>query len=82
VGPRGGGGEPRHPRRPAFKPLPVAVCALLAPLGAAAPVAWVLLVRTAGLLAVYLAWRVGRRLAGGSRLAGALAAAPCCCAGG
>jgi len=60
---------------PAFKPLPVAVCALLAPLGAAAPVAWVLLVRTAGLVAVYLAWRVGRRLAGGSRLAGALAAA-------
>jgi len=60
---------------PAFKPLPVAVCALLAPLGAAAPVAWVLLVRTAGLVAVYLAWRVGRRLAGGSRLAGALRAA-------
>ena len=60
---------------PAFKPLPVAVCALLAPLGAAAPVAWVLLVRTAGLVAVYLAWRVGRRLAGGSRLAGALGAA-------
>ena len=60
---------------PAFKPLPVAVCALLAPLGAAAPVLWVLLVRTAGLLAAYLAWRVARRLAGGSRLAGALAVA-------
>src|SRR4051794_763574 len=60
---------------PAFKPLPVAVCALLAPLGTAAPVVWVLLVRTAGVLAVQLAWRAGRRLAGGSRPPGALAAA-------
>ena len=34
---------------PAFKPLPVAVCALLAPLGTgAAPWAWVLLVRAVG----------------------------------
>ena len=33
---------------PAFKPLPVAVCALLAPLGSAAPVVWVVLVRAAG----------------------------------
>jgi hypothetical protein len=32
---------------PAFKPLPVAVCALLAPLGSAAPVLWVVLVRAA-----------------------------------
>jgi hypothetical protein len=59
---------------PAFKPLPVAVCALLAPLGQAAPVVWVLLVRTCALLAVWLAWRLGRRLAGGAPLAGATAA--------
>src|SRR5215212_730735 len=32
---------------PAFKPLPVGICALLAPLGAAAPWLWVLLVRAA-----------------------------------
>ncbi|HWT22742.1 MAG TPA: hypothetical protein VN213_04480, partial [Solirubrobacteraceae bacterium] len=60
---------------PAFKPLPVVVCALLAPLGGAAPVAWVLLVRTAGIVALWLAWRLGRRLAGGSGLAGAAAVA-------
>ena len=36
---------------PAFKPLPVAVCALLAPLGAAAPWLWVLLVRVAAAVA-------------------------------
>jgi hypothetical protein len=58
---------------PAFKPLPVAVGALLAPLGEAAPVAWVLLVRTGGALAAWFAWRLGARLAGGSRLGGALA---------
>jgi hypothetical protein len=59
---------------PAFKPLPVAVCALLAPLGQAAPVVWIFLVRTAALLAVWLAWRLGRRLAGGSALGGGAAA--------
>src|SRR5215218_3555779 len=59
---------------PAFKPLPVAVCALLAPLGQAAPVLWVFLVRTAALLAVWLAWRLGRRLTDGSVLGGAAAA--------
>jgi hypothetical protein len=40
---------------PAFKPLPVAVCALLSPLGSAAPAAWVLLARVAALAAVLLA---------------------------
>jgi hypothetical protein len=60
---------------PAFKPLPVAVCALLAPLGAAAPWLWVLLVRAAAVVAALLAFDLARRLAGGSRLAGALGAA-------
>ncbi len=59
---------------PAFKPLPVAICALLAPLGAAAPWLWVLLVRAAALLAALLAFGLVRRLAGGSRVAGALGA--------
>jgi hypothetical protein len=60
---------------PAFKPLPVAVCALLSPLGGAAPAAWVLLARAGALLALWLSFRLGRRLAGGSVVAGALAAA-------
>ena len=59
---------------PAFKPLPVAVCAALAPLGPAAPWLWVLLARSAAALAVVLAFRLGRRLADGSVAAGALAA--------
>jgi hypothetical protein len=58
---------------PAFKPLPVAVCTLLAPLGEdAAPWAWVVLSRAAALTAVGLAFVVGRRLAG--LLGGTLAA--------
>src|SRR3954468_6001012 len=57
---------------PAFKPLPVAVCSLLAPLGSAAPVAWVVLVRAAAGIAVWLAYRLGRELAG-SRLGGGVA---------
>ncbi|MBA2421172.1 MAG: hypothetical protein H0V57_08615, partial [Thermoleophilaceae bacterium] len=40
---------------PAFKPLPVAVSVLLAPLGEAAPSAWVILARAGALLAVVLA---------------------------
>lgn len=59
---------------PAFKPLPVAICALLAPLGPAAAVSWVVLVRAATVLAVWLAFRLGRRLSGGSPAAGLLAA--------
>jgi len=66
---------------PAFKPLPVAVCALLAPLGSAAPVVWVVLVRAAASLACWLAYRLGREL-GGSRLGGALAAVGVALAGG
>jgi len=66
---------------PAFKPLPVAICALLAPLGAAAPVVWVMLVRAAAGAACWLAYRLGREL-GGSRLGGALAAVGVALAGG
>src|SRR4051812_7089069 len=63
---------------PAFKPLPVAVCALLAPLGGAAPWLWVALVRTAAALACWLAFRLGRELAGaGAGAVAALAVALC-----
>ena len=57
---------------PAFKPLPVAACAVLSLLGAAAPAAWVIVARAGALLALWLAFRAGRELAG--TLAGALAA--------
>jgi hypothetical protein len=66
---------------PAFKPLPVGVAALLAPLGAAAPVLWVALVRAASLVALWLAFRLGRRL-GGSNVAGALAVVAVALCGG
>ena len=59
---------------PAFKPLPVAVCAVLSPLGEAAPVAWVLLARAGAVLGIWLAFRLARELAGGSLTAGATAA--------
>jgi hypothetical protein len=57
---------------PAFKPLPVAVCAVLSALGGAAPVAWVVVARAGAVLAVLLAFRLGRHLAG--TWAGVLAA--------
>jgi hypothetical protein len=66
---------------PAFKPLPVGVSALLAPLGAAAPVVWVTLVRAAALVSLWLAFRLGRRL-GGSNVAGALAVVAVALCGG
>jgi hypothetical protein len=50
---------------PAWKPLPVLVTTLLAPLGGAAPWLWLLLARAGGLLAVVLAFRIAARLAGG-----------------
>lgn len=60
---------------PAFKPLPVAVCALLAPLGDdAAPQAWLVVARAGALCAVALAGVLAWRLAG-SRIAAAVAAA-------
>jgi hypothetical protein len=57
---------------PAWKPLPVAVTALLSPFGAA-PDLWLLLARAAAIAAVLLAGRLAWRLAGGS-LAAALVA--------
>ncbi len=49
---------------PAFKPLTVAVCALLTPLGDAAPEAWVIIARAGMVLAVILAFVLGRDLGG------------------
>jgi hypothetical protein len=69
------GGELSTLDGPAFKPLPVAVCALLAPLGGAAPWLWVGLVRVAAAVAGVLAYALARDLAGGSRAAGVLGAA-------
>jgi hypothetical protein len=66
---------------PAFKPLPVAVTALLSPAGAAAPWLWVALVRAAALVSLGLAYRLGRRL-GGSRVTGALAVVAVALCGG
>nr|MBA3262273.1 hypothetical protein [Thermoleophilaceae bacterium] len=48
---------------PAFKPLPVAVCTLLAPLGPAAPTAWLIIARAGVLAAVALAALLAHRLA-------------------
>jgi MFS family permease len=47
---------------PAFKPLPVAVCALLSLLGSWAPVAWVLLARAGAVVAVWVAYRAAGAL--------------------
>ena len=60
---------------PAFKPLPVAVCALLTPLGGLAPEAWVVLARAGALAAIALAGVVAWRLADRARWAAAAAAA-------
>ena len=51
------------PEGPAFKPLPVAVCAVLSLLGPAAPVAWVLIARAGAVVAVWAAYRAGGALA-------------------
>lgn len=79
------GGELSTAEGPAFKPLPVVATTLLSFTGDAAPAAWVVLARAGALLALWLAFRLGRRLAadvlavgapGGWPLAaGALAAA-------
>lgn len=58
---------------PAWKPLPVAVDALLVPLGSAAPTAWSFLVRVAGLVTLVAAGRLAALLAGPRALAAALA---------
>lgn len=67
---------------PAFKPLPVAVATLLAGLGSAGPWVWVFLARAAAGVAAWLAFRLARRLAGGSAIAGGLAAAGVLLCGG
>ncbi len=58
---------------PAFKPLPVLVTAVLSGADGAAPWLWVVLARSGSVLACGLAFRLGQRLGGGSRLAGGLA---------
>jgi len=66
---------------PAFKPLPVAVTALLAPLGAAAPEAWLVVARAGAVAAVVLAARVAWRLASDAGPRGAAAATVLAAAG-
>lgn len=58
---------------PSWKPLTALIAVPLAPLGDAAPWAWLFIVRAAALVAVLLAFRLARRAAG--PWAGALAAA-------
>ena len=58
---------------PSWKPLPVLVATVVAPFGDAAPVVWLVLARTVGLLSVLAVYRLAERLAG--RVAGVLAAA-------
>ncbi len=48
---------------PSWKPLPVFMTAILAPLGDAAPQAWLFVARLSGLLAIVLAWRVAADIA-------------------
>ncbi|MEA2290976.1 MAG: hypothetical protein QOD55_2973 [Solirubrobacteraceae bacterium] len=60
---------------PAWKPLPVAVTAVLSVAGSAAPALWLVVARAGALAAVVLAGRVAWRLAGGSRIAAVVAAA-------
>jgi hypothetical protein len=52
---------------PAWKPLPVAVCALLSGFGAAAPVLWVVVARAGAVVGIALAFLLARELAVGSR---------------
>lgn len=54
---------------PAFKPLPVVVCAVLSIFGGAAPALWLVVARAGAIAAVLLAGRVAWRLSGGSRVA-------------
>jgi len=62
---------------PAFKPLPIGLTALLAPLGGAAPALWLLVARLGALAALAAGFLVARRLAGGGA-AGALAGIAAC----
>jgi hypothetical protein len=58
---------------PAVKPLPVLAGALLSPFGDAAPWLWLVVARAGALLSAVLAFRLARRLGGGSVAAGAVA---------
>jgi hypothetical protein len=57
---------------PSWKPLPVLFTTLVAPAGDLAPALWLVLVRTAGLMAFVLAYRLAARFAGAA--AGVVAA--------
>ncbi|WP_210492207.1 hypothetical protein [Patulibacter sp. SYSU D01012] len=59
---------------PSWKPLPVVVTALAAPLGSVAPDVWIVVARAGALAAGVSAFLVGRRVAG--PVAGVLAAVP------
>ena len=67
---------------PAFKPLPVAASTVLAGVGPAGPWAWVFIARAAAAVGAWLAFRLARRLAGDSVIAGGLAAAGVLLCGG
>jgi hypothetical protein len=54
---------------PAWKPLPVAITTLLAPLGSLAPDVWLGVARAGALAALALAWVVARRLGGSGLVA-------------
>jgi hypothetical protein len=58
---------------PAWKPLPVLITSALALGGPLAPSLWLVVARTAAVLALVEAYRLARRLAGGSALAGPVA---------
>src|SRR4051812_11936849 len=59
---------------PAFKPLPVAICALLSPLGGAAADAWLVVTRTGALAAVVLGASLAAQLVPARRALAAAAA--------
>jgi hypothetical protein len=67
------GGDLDTAEGPAFKPLAVALTTVLAPVGEAAPTAWLWIARTGALLAVGLGARVAWRLGGGTLGAGVAA---------
>lgn len=58
---------------PSWKPFPVVFTTLFAPFGDAAPALWLVVARTGALLAGWLAFRVGRTLAGTAGGVGAAA---------
>ena len=59
---------------PSWKPLPVAITTVASLFGGAAPALWIVVARAGAIAGVLLAFRVARRLAGGSLGAGVAAA--------